>query len=53
MICCFPSVNELAEQLSLDFLKHLANACNNEGTVTIALSGGTTPKILFDKLAIR
>jgi 6-phosphogluconolactonase len=52
MICCFPSVNELAEQLSLDFLKHLANACNNEGTVTIALSGGTTPKILFDKLAM-
>jgi len=51
MICCFPSVKELSERLSLDFLSYLTHASGYQKTIAIALSGGKTPKAIFERIA--
>ena len=49
----FVSIEELAEFASDDFAKRAKEAIAQRGVFNVALSGGNTPKYLFDLLALR
>jgi 6-phosphogluconolactonase len=51
MTYCFPSVNELSEKLSYDFLHCITDASPDQKIFNIALSGGKTPEAFFEKIA--
>jgi 6-phosphogluconolactonase len=52
MTYCFPTVNELSEKLSIDFLHFIAEASPGKETCNIAFSGGATPRAFFEKIAV-
>ena len=47
----FENISELAEQLALDFNNAVAEKASSGEKITIALSGGHTPKAFFEVLA--
>jgi 6-phosphogluconolactonase len=47
----FETAFELAEALTEEVYSHLGAICRVKKTVTVALSGGTTPQLLFKKIA--
>ncbi len=51
MIRCFPTVKELAEHLSSEFLKFISEASLVKDSINIAFSGGNTPGVFFEQLA--
>lgn len=48
---CLHTVDELTEQLSREFFSFLAAENSREYPITIAFSGGSTPRALFEKIA--
>jgi 6-phosphogluconolactonase len=47
----FTAREELAEQLARDVADELERAIEAKGKATLAVSGGTTPKLFFDRLS--
>jgi 6-phosphogluconolactonase len=47
----FANRNELAEALSADIATRLKHAVKEKGDAILAVSGGTTPKLFFDRLS--
>ena len=47
----FPARNDLAEGLALDVAEELRRAIAAKGRATLAVSGGSTPKLFFEKLS--
>jgi 6-phosphogluconolactonase len=50
-IAVSPSKEEAAQQCSTHILRHLGDALQARGRATLAISGGTTPKLLFAEMA--
>lgn len=50
-IAVSPSKEEAARQCSTHILRHLADAVQRRGRATLAISGGSTPKLLFTEMA--
>jgi 6-phosphogluconolactonase len=50
MTYCFPSENELSDKLSIDFLHFISEASHKKKTLSIAFSGGNTPKSFFERI---
>ncbi|MBN2813568.1 MAG: 6-phosphogluconolactonase [Bacteroidales bacterium] len=51
MIRCYHTINELAAELALEFRQFALNALAGNRKVSIAISGGTTPRAFFEQLA--
>lgn len=47
----FSSVSGLTDRLTEEFYRHIRMLCHNRKIVSIALSGGQTPRLLFEKAA--
>lgn len=53
MIHCFNTTNALVDKLSISFLHYIVSEGSSGRQLNIALSGGKTPKVLFDKIALK
>jgi len=53
IINIFNTANELADKLAITFYDHVRDLCLKKSKITIALSGGHTPELLFKKIAAR
>lgn len=49
--CTFSSKTDLADQLASDIAQMLTHAIDAKGSATLAVSGGSTPKLLFQTLS--
>lgn len=52
MTHCFPSTDELFENLSIEFLDYIAKGKKSGHVINIALSGGNSPKAFFERIAV-
>jgi 6-phosphogluconolactonase len=52
MTYCYQSTDELAENLSIDFLNYISKGNKSGHDIHIALSGGNTPKAFFERIAM-
>lgn len=51
MIRCYPTINELAAELALEFRQFALHAQAESRRISVAVSGGTTPRAFFMRLA--
>ncbi|MBN1791322.1 MAG: 6-phosphogluconolactonase [Bacteroidales bacterium] len=52
MTHCYPSTDELVENLSIDFLDYISQGNKSGRVINIALSGGNSPKAFFERIAL-